>query len=196
MCERRFGSATDICKWGAGGRVSSKVIHSVLSHFENVVGFWRGVENVRHGSLVVFEWDSCKIAGYRITPARSSTYEVCKVPFVAIGWIGVSHKQRPVCLLDPDWAQLVPGLLDVRSSSNSVNGSLGEGRRSTRPLQIPVSPTSPAAKGASSSSGVLTIFQLSSCANMNGILKLHNNCSCSYALYKLKHCITHLPKLI
>lgn len=133
MCERKFGSFTNVQDWRGCGRVSYKVVHSVLSHFENLVGFWRGVGNGCHGSLVAFEWQSYKIVGYRVIPARLGSYKVRKVPFIEIGWIGVSQKEMPVCLLDPDWAQLVP-----ESIRNGVNGS----SPLSQPLQIPVSPAS------------------------------------------------------
>ncbi|KAG0567371.1 hypothetical protein KC19_7G130100 [Ceratodon purpureus] len=148
MCERQFGSFTNIRDWWSCGRVSYKVVHSVLSHFANLIGFWRGVGNGSHGSLVVFEWHSYKIVGYRIIPARLASYKVHKVPFVEIGWIGVSQKEMPVCLLDPDWAQLVPGLVDGENTRNGVNGST-----LSQPLQIPISPQSAARKGASNPQG-------------------------------------------
>ena len=133
MCERQFGSVTSIRDWWSCGRASYKVVYSVLSHFANLIGFWRGVGNGSHGSLAVFEWRAYKIVGFRVVPARLGSYKVRKVPFLEIGWIGVSQKEVPVCLLDPDWAQLVPGLLeDVRANGSTLS----------QPLQIPVSPQS------------------------------------------------------
>jgi hypothetical protein len=136
--------------WWSCGRVSYKAVHSVLSHFANLIGFWRGVGNASHGSLVLFEWHSYNIVGYRVIPAQLGSYKVHKVPFIEIGWIGVSQKELPVCLLDPDWAQLVPGLVD----ENGVSGST-----SSQPLQIPVSPQS--RKGGGNSQGRLPSAPLS-----------------------------------
>lgn len=77
-----------------------------------------------------------------------------KVPFIEIGWIGVSQKEMPVCLLDPDWAQLVPGLLDDESIiRNGVNGPT-----LSQPLQIPVPPQSATRNAASTSEGRLHLY--------------------------------------
>lgn len=155
MCERRFGGVTNVHEWWGRGRISYKVVHSVLSHFGNLVGFWRGVGNGCHGSLVVFEWHSFKIVGYRVVPARLGSYKVRKVPFMEIGWIGVSHKEMPACLLDPDWAQLVPEILGVDGNGRNEASE----PHLSQPLQIPVSPKSAARKNACSSSGRVSPFE-------------------------------------
>ena len=157
MCERQFGSFTNVRDWWGYGRVSYKIVHSVLSHFGNLIGFWRGVGNGGHGALLVFEWHSYKIVGYRVIPARLGSYKVRKVPFIEIGWIGVSQKEMPVCLLDPDWAQLVPVLVDGESVKNGLNGSA-----LSQPLQIPVPLQSAARKEACNPQGRLRLFHSAS----------------------------------
>lgn len=140
MCERQYGSFTNIRDWWGSGRVSYKVVYSVLSRFNNLIGFWREVGS-SHGSLVAIEWHSYKIVGYRVIPARLGSYKVRKLPFIQIGWIGVSQKEMPICLLDPDWAQL----------GNDSNTERINSFPSSQPLQIPArnaatstSPVSPA----------------------------------------------------
>ncbi|CAM6117086.1 unnamed protein product [Calypogeia fissa] len=98
MCERRWGTKTSVQNWGRRN-VAFKVLYSVLTTLENLVGFWRGVDHGASGSLVVFEWGSHYVSGFRVSPSRPSSYAVCKVPFV---WIGVSEMGRPVCFFDPD----------------------------------------------------------------------------------------------
>lgn len=104
----------------------------------------------------MFEWHSFKIVGYRVVPARLGSYKVRKVPFMEIGWIGVSHKEMPACLLDPDWAQLVPEILGVDGNGRNEASE----PHLSQPLQIPVSPKSAARKNACSSSGSLRLLDL------------------------------------
>ncbi|KAH9539784.1 hypothetical protein CY35_15G075500 [Sphagnum magellanicum] len=128
MCERRWGSSTQVWSWVTNGSVPFKFLHTFLTRFENLVGFWRGVENGGHGNLVVFDWGPHNITGFRVLPATPGTFKVCKLPFV---WIGLSRDGNPVCLMHLDSAHFV----------HPVNGKTtlkaSESQPSSRPLQIP-----------------------------------------------------------
>lgn len=128
MCERRWGSSTQVWSWVTNGSVPFKFLHTFLTRFENLVGFWRGVENGGHGNLVVFDWGPHNITGFRVLPATPGTFKVCKLPFV---WIGLSRDGNPVCLMHLDSAHFV----------HPVNGKktlkASESQPSSRPLQIP-----------------------------------------------------------
>ncbi|KAL1353607.1 hypothetical protein HN51_017526 [Arachis hypogaea] len=102
MCERRWGSKTQINKW-VKGAVTYRHLYRTLSEWENLIGFWRrsgpGSASISSPSLLFFEWwDTC-ISGFRVSPSTNGSYGVVKAPFL---WMGLSDDGQIVNLLDPD----------------------------------------------------------------------------------------------
>ncbi|KAI8002800.1 F-box protein [Camellia lanceoleosa] len=105
LCDRRWGSKTQIRKWG-NGKITYKQLYKALNEFENLIGFWR---RSGHGKiaglnsppppLVFFEWGSSFITGSRVSPSKSGTYRVVKAPFL---WISIMPNSAPVSFLDPE----------------------------------------------------------------------------------------------
>ncbi|KAL7175648.1 hypothetical protein ACSBR2_029279 [Camellia fascicularis] len=105
LCDRRWGSKTQIRKWG-NGKITYKQLYKALDEFEKLIGFWR---RSGHGKiaglnsppppLVFFEWGSSFITGSRVSPSKSGTYRVVKAPFL---WISIMPNGAPVSFLDPE----------------------------------------------------------------------------------------------
>ncbi|CAK8569450.1 unnamed protein product [Lathyrus sativus] len=106
LCDRRWGSKTQITKWGEG-KIPYKVIYNTLHEWENLIGFWRrsgpGSAVISSPSLVFFEWGTSFISGFRVSPVETQSeicaYQVKKVPFLKMG---ISEEGQIVNLLDPD----------------------------------------------------------------------------------------------
>lgn len=97
MCHRKWGSKTQINKWG-NGKISYKLLYNTLLEYENLIGFWRRSGAESDSPLIFFEWGPFHIAGSRVKPSRTGTYEVIKLPFL---WIGITSKGEIVNYLDP-----------------------------------------------------------------------------------------------
>ncbi|GAB2269646.1 hypothetical protein Dimus_004571 [Dionaea muscipula] len=100
MCDRKWGSKTDIKKWG-DGKVSYKLLYKTLSEYENLIGFWRriGGENSGESRLVFFEWGPSFVTGSSVSPSKDGGYGVIKSPFI---WMSLSWRGEIVNYLDPD----------------------------------------------------------------------------------------------
>ncbi|XP_055835555.1 F-box protein At3g12350 [Solanum dulcamara] len=97
MCHRKWGSKTQINKWGSG-KISYKLLYNTLLEYENLIGFWRRSGAESDSPLIFFEWGPFHIAGSRVKPSRTGTYEVIKLPFL---WMGITSKGEIVNYLDP-----------------------------------------------------------------------------------------------
>ncbi|CAJ2675337.1 F-box protein at3g12350-like protein [Trifolium pratense] len=107
LCDRKWGSKTQISKWGKG-KITYKHLYHTLHEWDNLIGFWRrsgpGSSVISSPSLVFFEWGESFISGSRVSPFQSgnemiSGYEVKKVPFLKMC---ISEDGQFVNLLDPD----------------------------------------------------------------------------------------------
>ncbi|XP_059631152.1 F-box protein At3g12350-like [Cornus florida] len=100
MCDRRWGSSTQIDKWG-NGKITYKQLYKTLAEYENLIGFWRrsGNTGVNSPPLVFFEWGPSFITGSRVSPSKAGSYRVMKAPFL---WISVASNGEPVNFLDPE----------------------------------------------------------------------------------------------
>lgn len=115
MCDRRWGTKTQIKKWG-GGRVSYKLLYRTLNEWEDLIGFWRRSGNgqglIESPGLVLFEWGFSYLCGFRVSPSRDGSYGVVKAPFLMMG---LGENGEVVNLLDPEGRCDLDGeeLLDV-----------------------------------------------------------------------------------
>eukprot|EP00249_Psilotum_nudum_P005276 c18728_g1_i2 orf=198-1742(+) len=116
MCERRWGKLTNLMLWSQAP-ISFRLLYMTLGRWENLIGFWRGVGNRGWGSLVLFVWSARYIIGYKIVPAGTGSYGICKVPFL---WMGISSWGQPMCLIDPAFKPM--------GSSNDVESRSSDGR--------------------------------------------------------------------
>ncbi|KAK1368268.1 hypothetical protein POM88_034360 [Heracleum sosnowskyi] len=106
LCARKFGSKTQINKWGSG-QISYTRIYKILSELENLIGFWRrsgpskndgggAKDDVAH-VLLCFEWGSCYVIGYRVLGSKNGGYDVVKVPCL---WVCLDSKGERLSYLD------------------------------------------------------------------------------------------------
>ncbi|KAK9129698.1 hypothetical protein Sjap_010185 [Stephania japonica] len=104
MCHRRWGSNTQITRWGKGG-IQFKFLYNILNRWENLIGFWRRSGHATAAAspspppLVFFEWGASFITGSKVSPSKMGTYEVIKKPFI---WMSVSSKGELVSFIDPE----------------------------------------------------------------------------------------------
>ncbi|XP_065880941.1 F-box protein At3g12350 isoform X2 [Euphorbia lathyris] len=106
ICDRRWGSSTQINKWG-NGKISFKLLYKILSKWDNLIGFWRRcgqsqqklTSGIKPAALIYFEWGSSFLSGSRVSPSQNGTYAVAKVPFL---WMTISPDGQIVNYLDPD----------------------------------------------------------------------------------------------
>ncbi|KAL9257899.1 F-box protein-like protein [Drosera capensis] len=103
MCDRKWGSKTNINKWG-DGKVNFKLLYKTLNEYENLIGFWRrsgGATSVNAGEsrLVFFEWGSSCVTGSRVSPSKDGAgYGVIKTPFFRLS---LSSRGQMINYLDP-----------------------------------------------------------------------------------------------
>ncbi|CAH1439692.1 unnamed protein product [Lactuca virosa] len=131
MCDRRWGSKTQIKKWGSG-MISFKHLYKTLHEYENLIGFWRLSSSESQArspnaipnqppALVFFEWGSSFITGCRVSPSNTASYNVVKAPFL---WMGISPKGEIVNFLEPN-SQLKLDSSSIALVQNDLISSLG-----------------------------------------------------------------------
>ncbi|ERN18630.1 hypothetical protein AMTRI_Chr12g272840 [Amborella trichopoda] len=118
ICHRRWGSKTQIEKWG-DGQISYKLLYKTLEKWENLIGFWRiiGQEN---GPLVMFDWGAFCLTGSRVSSLGCCSYEVRKVPFL---WLGLSHDASPLNFFDPEYGHVQDACKPEQELGFSEDGS-------------------------------------------------------------------------
>ncbi|KAL5559182.1 hypothetical protein UlMin_035393 [Ulmus minor] len=124
MCDRRWGSKTQIKKWGKG-QISYKLLYKTLNDWENLIGFWRrsgaGTTGVSSPPLILFEWGSLYLTAWRVSPSRNGTYDVIKTPFL---WMSLSAEGQVVNFLDPDGRNEIPADFACSESFDYVENDL------------------------------------------------------------------------
>ncbi|GMH16462.1 hypothetical protein Nepgr_018303 [Nepenthes gracilis] len=114
MCDRKWGSKTNINKWGSG-KVGYKILYKTLNEYENLIGFWRrsGETNSNISGrlqLVFFEWGRSCVTGSWVSPSKDDTYNVIKSPFI---WMSLSPEGEALNYLNPDYRAGLSGSLDA-----------------------------------------------------------------------------------
>ncbi|GAB4852358.1 hypothetical protein Ancab_016550 [Ancistrocladus abbreviatus] len=114
MCERKWGSKTNIRKWGSG-KIGYKLLFKILTEYENLIGFWRhsgapNSNNLSDSPLVFFEWGPSCVTGSRVSPSENGTYNVIKSPFI---WMSLSSQGEALNYLDPDCRARLSDSLDL-----------------------------------------------------------------------------------
>ncbi|XWS21298.1 hypothetical protein CRYUN_Cryun30bG0043600 [Craigia yunnanensis] len=108
MCQRRWGSKTQINKWG-GGNITYKLLYKTLTEWENLIGFWRHCGRAGLSGqcprLIIFEWGPSFVSGSRVCPSKNGTHHVTKSPFL---WMGISSDGQLVNFLDLEGKTEIP----------------------------------------------------------------------------------------
>ncbi|KZV45131.1 F-box protein [Dorcoceras hygrometricum] len=96
-CSRRWGSRTQIKKWG-GGKVSYMNLFRLLDQYEDLIGFWRYSYFRRQSppQMALFEWGPFYITGYRVLQSKQG-YDVVKKPFL---WLTATSDGKTLSYLD------------------------------------------------------------------------------------------------
>lgn len=119
MCDRRWGSKTQISKWG-NGRIGYKRLYKTLIEYENLIGFWRpsdeGIRGTLSPPLVFFEWGPSFIISSRVSPSKNGTYQVMKLPFL---WMSLSSDGEAVNYVDLD-NELIPVSISFMGKTHMV----------------------------------------------------------------------------
>ncbi|KAK1391555.1 F-box protein [Heracleum sosnowskyi] len=108
LCARKFGSKTQINKWGSG-QISYKCLYKILSELEILIGFWRrsgpskndggggGDKDDVAPVLLCFEWGPCYVIGYRVLGSKNGGYDVVKAPCL---WVCLDSEGERLSYLD------------------------------------------------------------------------------------------------
>lgn len=100
LCDRRWGSKTQIKKWG-GGNITFKHLYRTLNDWENLIGFWRRCgqsnEGVSSPLLIFFEWGPSFLICSRVCASQNGSYNVKRMPFL---WMGISPDGQIANFLD------------------------------------------------------------------------------------------------
>ncbi|XP_073153014.1 F-box protein At3g12350-like [Henckelia pumila] len=102
-CTRRWGSRTQITKWGGGNIISYKALFNLLKDYETLIRFWIYINESKElmplssPPLLLFEWCSFYITGYRVSPSKDGGYGVIKTPFI---WITATCDGEGLVYLD------------------------------------------------------------------------------------------------
>ncbi|OMO70772.1 hypothetical protein COLO4_28496 [Corchorus olitorius] len=108
LCQRRWGSKTQINKWG-GGNITYKLLYKTLNHWDNLIGIWRRCGRPNHSGqfpwLIVFEWGPSFVCGSRVCPSTNGTYNVSKAPVL---WMGLSSDGQITNFLDLEAQSEIP----------------------------------------------------------------------------------------
>ncbi|XP_059636414.1 F-box protein At3g12350-like [Cornus florida] len=104
ICDRKWGSKTQINKWVNTSKITYKHVHKILIHYESLIGFWRrtGQPNSTGSNsapLVFFEWGPSFVSGSTVSPSKTGTYRVTKAPFL---WLSIGPEGEPLNFLYPE----------------------------------------------------------------------------------------------
>ncbi|XP_028792842.1 F-box protein At3g12350 isoform X1 [Neltuma alba] len=124
LCDRKWGSKTQITKWG-NGKISYRLLYKTLNEWENLIGFWRrsgpGSIAIASPSLVIFEWGQSFLAGSRVSPSKTGTYDILKSPFLRMS---LSSEGQVLNFLDPDGQTEMSGNFEISGQFDMPDNEL------------------------------------------------------------------------